>query len=369
MKIREVCNRVGINSDNIRFYEREGLIHPIRDEGNNYREYSEEDVALLEKIKLLRSLGIPIADIRQIIDGEVTLEDAAGRRLEEIEREKTNLELVRRVCTSLVRSGTEFGQLDAENIISTEPGLTGRINDILNKDTAMVEMPVREFDKTVAMIMCAGYLVSALILLLLGLVIGSDGEELFKSSHADTSVRVFIALYAAVSFLLCFLQLWSSKIRVQAAGTVLSMLTVGPGLWGLLALCGFNTNNGISILIMQTLFILVMHIMRGRSSAFADTMVRPLLLSIIFCGLMTGLIIIKCGASLASCILSVLIGICILISGMGWTTNGSSGRRLTMFDAVVTASRMLAAGTVMIHYYGNQNSWRRTPDEPKWFKG
>ena len=37
MKIKDVEKQVGISKANIRFYEEEGLIHPARNQENNYR--------------------------------------------------------------------------------------------------------------------------------------------------------------------------------------------------------------------------------------------------------------------------------------------------------------------------------------------
>jgi len=51
MKIKDVEKQVGISKANIRFYEEEGLIHPARNQENNYREYSETDVEQLRKLK------------------------------------------------------------------------------------------------------------------------------------------------------------------------------------------------------------------------------------------------------------------------------------------------------------------------------
>ena len=53
MKIKDVEKQVGISKANIRFYEEEGLIHPARNQENNYREYSETDVEQLQEIKKL----------------------------------------------------------------------------------------------------------------------------------------------------------------------------------------------------------------------------------------------------------------------------------------------------------------------------
>ena len=63
MKIKEVENRVGMTRANIRYYEKEGLLSTTIRNENNYREYTEEDVEQLQKIKILRLLGIAPADI------------------------------------------------------------------------------------------------------------------------------------------------------------------------------------------------------------------------------------------------------------------------------------------------------------------
>lgn len=53
MTIKEVEERTGLARANIRFYEEEGLICPLR-LANGYRDYSEEDQKTLLKIKLPR---------------------------------------------------------------------------------------------------------------------------------------------------------------------------------------------------------------------------------------------------------------------------------------------------------------------------
>ena len=56
MKIKDVEKQVGISKANIRFYEEEGLIHPARNQENNYREYSETDV---EQLYLILGIDRP----------------------------------------------------------------------------------------------------------------------------------------------------------------------------------------------------------------------------------------------------------------------------------------------------------------------
>ena len=84
MKINEVEAAVGVTKKNIRFYEEEGLIHPGREPGNGYRSYSAADVERLRRIKLLRKLDVPLAEIRQMLEGECTLADGMTRQLERL---------------------------------------------------------------------------------------------------------------------------------------------------------------------------------------------------------------------------------------------------------------------------------------------
>lgn len=73
MKINEVEALVGITKKNIRFYEEQGLLKPGRNSQNGYREYGEPEVELLRQIKLLRKLGVPLEEIRQMQTGSRTL--------------------------------------------------------------------------------------------------------------------------------------------------------------------------------------------------------------------------------------------------------------------------------------------------------
>ena len=66
MKINEVEALVGITKKNIRFYEAEGLLSPRRNSQNGYRDYGDAEVEALRRIKLLRKLGVPLEEIRQM---------------------------------------------------------------------------------------------------------------------------------------------------------------------------------------------------------------------------------------------------------------------------------------------------------------
>lgn len=60
MKIREVSERYQISKDTLRYYERIGLIPPVKRDKSGIREYSELDLKRIEFIKCMRSAGLPI---------------------------------------------------------------------------------------------------------------------------------------------------------------------------------------------------------------------------------------------------------------------------------------------------------------------
>ena len=86
MNIKEVEKEVGIRKANIRYYEEQGLVTPMRNAENNYRDYSEEDVICLKKIKVLRLLGISVAEIKAVQNRDTALNTVVQSRISEIEK-------------------------------------------------------------------------------------------------------------------------------------------------------------------------------------------------------------------------------------------------------------------------------------------
>lgn len=114
MRINKVEELVGINKKNIRFYEEKGLLNPVRNAENGYREYSEEDVENLQKIKLLRQLSIPIEEILKLQQGYLTLEDCMRRHIIALDREEENIKQRKSVCKQLESSGEHLANVDMD---------------------------------------------------------------------------------------------------------------------------------------------------------------------------------------------------------------------------------------------------------------
>lgn len=65
MKILDASNKTGLSTHMIRYYEKIGLINPIR-LANGYRNYSESDIFSIILVKQYNNLGIELKTIKQI---------------------------------------------------------------------------------------------------------------------------------------------------------------------------------------------------------------------------------------------------------------------------------------------------------------
>ena len=118
MKINEVEALAGISKKNIRFYEEQGLLSPRRNSENGYRDYGENEVEVLRRIKVLRKLGVPIEEIRQMLTGAHTVSDGIRRHMITLERERRNLDQSIELCRELQNQDIPVSGLDAEALLS-----------------------------------------------------------------------------------------------------------------------------------------------------------------------------------------------------------------------------------------------------------
>ena len=118
MKINEVEALAGIAKKNIRFYEEQGLISPRRNPENGYRDYADEDVLVLRRIRLLRKLDVPIDEIRLMLSGSHTVGDGMRRHLISLERQQRNLQQAMELCQELAYQDIPISQLATESLLT-----------------------------------------------------------------------------------------------------------------------------------------------------------------------------------------------------------------------------------------------------------
>lgn len=77
MNIKTAEELSGVSRQNIRFYEREGLLIPDRNPQNDYREYGQEHIEILKRIRAMRMLDMPLDQIKLVLEGKVSPAEAA----------------------------------------------------------------------------------------------------------------------------------------------------------------------------------------------------------------------------------------------------------------------------------------------------
>lgn len=69
MLINEVCRECSLTKKAIEYYIEQGIVVPAIQE-NGYRNFSDEDIVVLKKVFVLRTLGLSVADIHDILSNK-----------------------------------------------------------------------------------------------------------------------------------------------------------------------------------------------------------------------------------------------------------------------------------------------------------
>lgn len=119
MTIKEVEKCTGLSRSNVRFYEKEKLIEPSRNESNGYRDYSENDIEDIRKIAYLRTLGISIEDIRNVMSGKITLHEILEKQLDVLESQIIDLQKAKIMCERMLCEGDiNYKELQVEKYVT-----------------------------------------------------------------------------------------------------------------------------------------------------------------------------------------------------------------------------------------------------------
>ena len=118
MNIKEVEKVTGISSQNIRFYEKSGLVHPVRNEENGYREYDTNDIRILKLIKMFRMIDMPIEQIKLILSENHKLPQLLNEQEKMLEQKLENTRYAIRVCEHLKEICSSVEDIDADLYLS-----------------------------------------------------------------------------------------------------------------------------------------------------------------------------------------------------------------------------------------------------------
>jgi len=123
MKIKDVEKRTQMDRATLYYYEKEGLLSPERTE-NGYRIYSAEDLLMIEKIKLLRSLQISIEELKALKREETSLSSVLTTQLELLSSEEKKSQDAKELCQKMLAQAETFETLNADHYVQAKEGST-----------------------------------------------------------------------------------------------------------------------------------------------------------------------------------------------------------------------------------------------------
>ncbi|MGD9526792.1 MerR family transcriptional regulator [Pseudonocardia sp.] len=90
--VQQVARAAGTTSRTLRHYDDIGLLPPTRVGSNGYRYYDEDALVRLQRILLLRELGLPLSTIAEVLDGERDAAAALRTHLDLLVQERERLD-------------------------------------------------------------------------------------------------------------------------------------------------------------------------------------------------------------------------------------------------------------------------------------
>lgn len=111
MTIKQVEEILNIPKATIRFYEKEGLLHPERT-ANGYRNYSDGDVEILRRIIIFRKIGMSVDMILDLQDDAISLQKALEENVKNLEKQMAELNGAMIICNELKNKQVDMEHFD-----------------------------------------------------------------------------------------------------------------------------------------------------------------------------------------------------------------------------------------------------------------
>ena len=91
MTIKEVSEKYGLSQDTLRYYEKIGVIPPVKRTSGGIRNYTEQDIGWVENAVCMRSAGLPVEVIAEYCRLFSMGNSTIGARLELLTEQRKKL--------------------------------------------------------------------------------------------------------------------------------------------------------------------------------------------------------------------------------------------------------------------------------------
>lgn len=144
--VKELARLTGLTPRTLRYYDAIGLLCPHRGRENDYRLYGTEEVDRLQQILLYRDMGVPLEEIKNLLDAPGFDREAALREHLQRLRER------RREVDALIRTvQITLSEIEGGTTMTDEKKFEGMKRQIIEENEAAYGKELREKygDKTV----------------------------------------------------------------------------------------------------------------------------------------------------------------------------------------------------------------------------
>lgn len=102
LQVADLAKRASVSADTVRYYSRIGLLAPVRNPENGYKQFATSDVARLNFIRQAQTLGFSLKEIRAILEESrkgaspcPMVRDALKRHIAHTDRQIVKLQALR----------------------------------------------------------------------------------------------------------------------------------------------------------------------------------------------------------------------------------------------------------------------------------
>ncbi|MBL0150235.1 MAG: MerR family transcriptional regulator [Ideonella sp.] len=120
LKVGELAKRTGLTVRALHHYDSIGLLRPSGRSEGGYRLYNRDDVARLHGIQTLRQMGVPLAEMAQLLDGGASaLQAILARQLSALDQEIARTQALRKRLGVMQRVLAGGGQPEIDDWLAS----------------------------------------------------------------------------------------------------------------------------------------------------------------------------------------------------------------------------------------------------------
>jgi DNA-binding transcriptional MerR regulator len=149
LSVGSLARRVGLTAKAVRHYDRIGLLRPAAVDEAGYRWYSPEQVATARRVALLRSVDVPLNDVRRCLTDDAALAEVLSVHRRRLDARRTRIAGQLHILDHLSTDGLEHPMPDTDIDVQDERRLAVAL---FNQTWTLMEKEDRTRDEDDAML-------------------------------------------------------------------------------------------------------------------------------------------------------------------------------------------------------------------------